>query len=109
MKPTLIFLALAGLTILPALAETAQPHAPGIEAKDYRWNEPSEALSRALKQKGDPEKGKIAYEGCRGCHKADGSGRPDALKDEDVDGLLEKAMALHFDLYEPERPPRDEA
>ena len=78
MKPTLIFLALAGLTILPALAETAQPHAPGIEAKDYRWNEPSVALTRALEQKGDPEKGKIAYEGCRGCHKADGSGRPDA-------------------------------
>jgi len=78
MKPTLIFFALAGLTILPALAETAQPHAPGIEAKDYRWNEPSEALTRALEQKGDPEKGKIAYEGCRGCHKADGSGRPDA-------------------------------
>jgi cytochrome c553 len=78
MKPTLIFFALAGMTVLPALAETAQPHAPGIESNTYRWNKPSKALSAALKQKGDPEKGKIAYEGCRGCHKADASGRPDA-------------------------------
>jgi cytochrome c553 len=78
MKPTLIFLALAALVTMPALAETAQLHAAGIESKDYRWNKPNKALTRALKQKADPEKGKIAYESCRGCHKADASGRPDA-------------------------------
>ncbi len=78
MKPTLIFLALAGMAGLSVAAETAQPHAAGIESKGYLWNKPNKTLTRALKQKADPEKGKIAYEECRGCHKADASGRPDA-------------------------------
>jgi cytochrome c553 len=78
MKPTLIFLALATLTAVPALADTKQPHTAGIEAKGYQWNKPSKELTKALKQKGDVEKGKIAYESCRGCHKSDASGRPDA-------------------------------
>jgi len=78
MKPTLLFLALAGLAVLPALAETATPKSAGIESKNYRWNSPSKALSKALKQQGDVAKGEIAYESCRGCHKKDASGRPDA-------------------------------
>ncbi len=78
MKPTLIFLALATLASLPALAATTEHRAAGIESKGYKWNKPSKELTKALKQKGDPEKGKIAYESCRGCHKADASGRPDA-------------------------------
>lgn len=35
-------------------------------------------LKEALAVTGDIAKGKIAYETCRGCHKADASGRPDA-------------------------------
>lgn len=35
-------------------------------------------LASLLKIQGDPDKGKIAYEICRGCHKADGAGRADA-------------------------------
>ena len=77
MKPTLIFLALASLASLPVLAETS-PHVAGIESKGYRWNQPNKILTRALKQKGDAKKGEIAYEECRGCHRADASGRPEA-------------------------------
>ena len=61
MKPTLIFLALAGMAGLSVAAQTAQPHAAGIESKGYLWNKPNKTLTRALKQKADPEKGKIAY------------------------------------------------
>jgi cytochrome c553 len=79
MKTSLIFLALATLAAaLPAHAVSSAPRSAGIEAKDYAWNKPSKEVVAALKQKGDIEKGKIAYEPCRGCHKADASGRPDA-------------------------------
>lgn len=61
MKPTLLTLALFGLMAasLPVRSENVE-------------------LSAALAIKADPERGKIAYEICRGCHKADGSGRADA-------------------------------
>lgn len=59
MKPTLIALALA---TLPALAQAAD----------------NTELTAALAIQGDPARGKIAYEICRGCHKADGAGRADA-------------------------------
>lgn len=62
----------------PALAQTEQqPKAPGIEAKGYQWNRPRDEQTRALKLKGDAERGRIAFEVCQGCHKPDGSGRPD--------------------------------
>lgn len=61
MKPTLLTLALFGL----------------ISASQPALSEPTE-LSAALAIKGDPDKGKIAYEVCRGCHRADGSGRAEA-------------------------------
>lgn len=35
-------------------------------------------LDQVMKLKGDSERGKIAYEICRGCHKADASGRAEA-------------------------------
>jgi cytochrome c553 len=65
MKPTLAHLALltlAGLAPLtgPALADSSREQAA------------------ALAVKGDPGKGRVAYTVCRGCHRADGSGRADA-------------------------------
>ena len=36
-------------------------------------------ITRLVALKADPFKGKVAYEICRGCHKADGSGKGDAL------------------------------
>lgn len=58
-------------------AEQTPPHAPGIESKGYVWNEPDKEKARALAHKGDPVKGKVSYEVCRGCHKDDASGRPE--------------------------------
>ncbi len=78
MKRLVICLALALPGAPQAWAEPAQPHAPGIESKDYQWNAPDAVLAKALKCKGDAAKGEVNYEVCRGCHKADASGRPDA-------------------------------
>jgi cytochrome c553 len=37
----------------------------------------ADELADALKLKGDLERGRVAYEVCRGCHRPDGAGRPD--------------------------------
>src|SRR3989338_673289 len=74
--PALIALLLT-LPSHAALALTHQPHAPGIESKDYVWNKPDKEMEKALGHKGDPVKGKALYKGCTGCHKADASGRDD--------------------------------
>lgn len=72
-------LVLVAALVPPAQAEPpAQPHAPGIESKGYVWNQQDPELARLLARKGDPDKGKISYEICRGCHKADAAGKPEA-------------------------------
>lgn len=67
MKQSLIYLALFGFVALP-MAAVAEGQAVGSKSE----------LETALAVKGDPVKGKIAYETCRGCHKANGAGRNDA-------------------------------
>jgi cytochrome c553 len=54
-----------------------QPHAPGIESPGYQWNAPIGEKVEALKRKGNADRGREAYQVCQGCHRADGSGRPD--------------------------------
>ncbi|THF60307.1 c-type cytochrome [Pseudothauera rhizosphaerae] len=49
------------------------------KAGDYVWNAPDPEKDRALAHKADPVAGKVAYEVCRGCHRADASGRADAI------------------------------
>lgn len=78
MKSSLTPFILALFLTQSSLAETAQPHAAGIESKGYAWSKLDKATLKALKRKGDSEKGEVAYKVCRGCHKADASGRPDA-------------------------------
>ena len=39
------------------------------------WNEIKGELKTALEIKGDPIRGKVAFEQCQGCHRADASGR----------------------------------
>lgn len=79
MDRLLTLIAFAGIAMQTAQAEIPlQPHAPGIESKDYRWDMPSKELTKALNTRGDPKKGAILYEDCRGCHKANAVGRPDA-------------------------------
>lgn len=73
---TILLVACAPLTVLADRPGPVQ--APGIESKDYVWNQADPELGRLLAIKGDPVKGKVAYEVCRGCHKADASGRDQA-------------------------------
>jgi cytochrome c553 len=79
MKLKLIVIALGVLAAPFTYAEgDAAPHAPGIESKHYQWNKQDKELKPLLHRKGDAERGKEAYEECRGCHKANAEGRPDA-------------------------------
>ncbi len=66
MKPTLLLIALLGLSNAALAATPAIAPAMGEE------------LTEALAIAGDPVKGKIAYEICRGCHKPDASGKAEA-------------------------------
>ncbi len=66
--------------LLPAAVLAAppeQPKAPGIESPGYEWNAPIGEKVEVLRRKGNAERGREAYQGCQGCHKPDGTGRPD--------------------------------
>ena len=73
---TSLTLSLAVLSSAHA-APPQQPKAPGIESPDYVWEAQSGEEAILLKMKGNAERGKIAYQGCQGCHKPDASGLPD--------------------------------
>lgn len=49
----------------------------GLGAKSYVWNKMTREQVDILRLSGDFARGKIAFSGCRGCHRADGAGRPD--------------------------------
>ena len=73
-------LLLLALTALPLGADeqiSTQPRAQGIESKGYVWNEMKGEKLLALKAKGDPLRGEIAYEVCQGCHDPGALGRDD--------------------------------
>lgn len=77
-KPILMSALLLCFAALPAQADKPLPHSPAIESKGYVWNQTDPELSRLLAVQGDLAKGKVSYEICRGCHKADGSGKSSA-------------------------------
>ncbi len=58
-------------------APPPQPKAEGIESPNYVWNADGGEKKEILKLKGNAERGKEAYQGCQGCHKANGAGIPD--------------------------------
>ena len=58
-------------------APPAPPRAAGAESGAYVWNKAGGEKDRALRLKGDPDRGRTAYEVCQGCHRPDGSGRAD--------------------------------
>jgi cytochrome c553 len=79
MKLAPILLVLCAALSQYAMAEKpSQPRAPGVESKNYQWDKHDKELSQLLKTKGDVERGQVAYEVCRGCHKSNAEGRPDA-------------------------------
>jgi cytochrome c553 len=71
-----LFLSLPILSSAHASPPT-QPQSAGIESPNYAWDAQSGEEAQLLKMQGNPVRGKIAYQGCQGCHKPDASGRPD--------------------------------
>lgn len=67
MKPQMITLALLALLSIPAQGSGPAQAVPG-----------DAEMARILAIKGDPVKGKDAYDICRGCHRADASGKAEA-------------------------------
>lgn len=72
-------LAAAWLVSAGALADTADavPSKLGFGSKGYVWNRMTPEQVAVMKLTGDAARGKEAYRGCQGCHKADGAGRVD--------------------------------
>lgn len=68
MKPTIFAVALLGVLSMPACAANVITPATA----------PESALPRILAIKGDADKGKEAYQMCKGCHRADASGKAEA-------------------------------
>ncbi|MBI5891988.1 MAG: c-type cytochrome [Nitrosomonadales bacterium] len=64
--------------LLPLQATVAQAedaYTPKVYGKKgYVWDEMTPERVEVLKMTGDPVKGKEAFRGCRGCHKADAAG-----------------------------------
>lgn len=80
MKFALIPFALACMTITPASADDAPaaPQSPANPHKIALTANPDAEIARLIKHKADAAKGEEAYKICRGCHKADASGKPEA-------------------------------
>lgn len=57
--------------------EPAKAVPAGIGTKGYVWNQMTREQADILKLTGDFNRGKVAFQGCRGCHRSDGSGRTD--------------------------------
>lgn len=70
-------LALAAWSGASFAAAEEQPHAAGLGDKDYVWNEMRGEKLQALRAKGDPTRGEIAFEVCGGCHRDGAVGRSD--------------------------------
>jgi cytochrome c553 len=49
----------------------------GYGSKGYVWGKPSPEQAEVMKLNGDAVRGKEAFRGCRGCHKADAAGITD--------------------------------
>ncbi len=107
MKFALLFSLLAAFMAQSCLAENSQPRVAGIETKGYDWNKLDKATLRALKVRGDPQKGEVAYKVCRGCHNPDASGRPDSgyprLAGQHVSVLIKQMMDVRVGKRDNER------
>ena len=80
MKKTMTLVVI--LLLLPwqsALADAADAvKSPrGYGSKGYVWGKPLPEQAEVLKLSGDPVRGKEAFRGCHGCHKADAAGVTD--------------------------------
>jgi cytochrome c553 len=82
MKLSLIHLALACLVTAPVFAADPEvapaPATVAPTVKPVYTANPDQEIARLIKHKADLVKGQEAYKVCRGCHKADASGKPEA-------------------------------
>ena len=77
MKKFVIMLVFALLPFFAHAVPPQQPKSEGIESPNYVWNADGGEKKEILKLKGNALLGKEAYQGCQGCHKANGAGRSD--------------------------------
>jgi len=73
MKTRIVVFAFAALTAASSQA------APTTTSPAAEWNQSDPEMAAILASRGDPAKGKVAYKGCLGCHRADAAGKADAL------------------------------
>lgn len=76
--PPLLAIALLASPLLGHAQVAVQPKAPGIESKDYVWNELKDDLW-ALRAAADARRGAATYKLCHGCHQAGGQGSSDGM------------------------------
>lgn len=77
--PPLLALALLTCPMTGNAQVSVQPKAPGIESRDYIWNEVKDDDLLALRANADVKRGAAIYKLCHGCHKAGGVGSSDGL------------------------------
>jgi len=76
MWKTAVVVCLSGMAALSA-PRALKPQ--GMQVAGSRWNLGSAEQNQALKLKGDPQRGELAYQVCLGCHQGDGGGQADGL------------------------------
>ncbi len=75
MKNILSIIFVSLFSLQAGMAQAADAYTPKVYGKKgYVWDEMTPERIQVLKMGGDPVKGKEAFRGCRGCHKADAAG-----------------------------------
>jgi cytochrome c553 len=75
MKNLFSIVIVALFSMQAGLVQAADAYVPKVYGKKgYVWDEMTPERVQVLKMGGDPVKGKEAYRGCQGCHKADAAG-----------------------------------
>ncbi len=75
MKKILSIIVVSLFSLQAGMAHAEDAYIPKVYGeKGYVWDEMTPERAEVLKRGGDPVQGKVAFTGCRGCHKADGAG-----------------------------------
>lgn len=72
-RPWVVFVCAA----VSSMAAWADDKPAAADEPESSWNEMQGEKVEALRARGDPARGAIAFENCQGCHRAQALGRPD--------------------------------